>query len=451
VRRGAGSWNWLRAAAVVQSTLNPHLPARFRLCPSTAALAGWLTAATAITRATASTLVAATALAACTTPPASTDGASAATAAPAAPAPSAPALTIEPSPPAPPPARIVLTIMAGGDVSFGRDLGQTLLREPNHDFFTAVAPLFTGADVRFVNLESQLSDQRGETQSPWVKLVFTGPPAGAGALARAGVDVVSTANNHAWDYGRKGLLETLENLDRAGIAHAGTGRSRPEAYQPAIVDRAGFRLALFAVTDIWNQGSLRTHKAAEYVARAETESLVAAVREARARPDIDLVLVSYHGGVEYLDLPLARTRTLLHAAIDAGAAAVLGHHPHVAQGIEWYKGHPILYSLGNLVMQMSDGRPPPTGYLARLRLSRSAPPLVEACPLRFPASSGKPLTGHPGRTLLEKRFFSRLKRVSVGLGGIEVGESGDDGCAPVRAAPATEPAVAQKTTAAAVR
>ena len=320
-------------------------------------------------------------------------------------------------------------------MSFGRDLGQDLLRDPETRFFTALEPLLDRADLRFVNLECPLSDQRGETQSPWVKLVFTGPPAGAGALANAKIDVVSLANNHAWDYGRKALFETIEHLDRAGVAHAGTGRTREEAYRPAVIERKGLRVAFLAVTAMWNQGVLYKHPGAEHVADAERTSLVANVRAARARADVDIVIVSHHGGVEYLDLPLDKTRTLAKAAIDAGADAVIGHHPHVAQGLEWHRGKPILYSLGNLVMQMSEGRPKVSGFLARLRLSKGESAGVEVCPLRFPMYLGVPLTGHAGRALLEKRFFDRLRRVSSPLGGIEVAETAEDGCASVTPSP----------------
>lgn len=338
-----------------------------------------------------------------------------------------------PGGPAARPPRAV-TIVAGGDVSFGRGLGQALLRDPEAHFFDAVAPLFATGDIRFVNLECPLSDQKGETQSPWVKLVFNGPPAGAKALSAAGIHIVSTANNHAWDYGKEALLETLDHLDRAGVAHAGTGRTREEAYSATVVERGGARVAFLAVTGMWNQGVLRRHPGAEHVADAAEEALVSGVRAARARPDVDFVVVSHHGGVEYLDLPIEKTRRLLRAAIDAGADAVLGHHPHVAQGIEWRSGRPILYSLGNLVMEMSEGRPKVSGYLARVRVSSERPPEVEACPLRFPSHVGEPIAGHPGREVLEKRFFGRLSRVSKPLGGIEVGEVGQDGCARVTAA-----------------
>ena len=102
----------------------------------------------------------------------------------------------------------------------GRSCGKRLLSKPDYDPFLGVARLWADADLRFVNLESGLSEQHGETQSPLHGLVFTGPPAGAEALLRARVDVVSTANNHAWDYARRGFFETLENLDRVGVAHA---------------------------------------------------------------------------------------------------------------------------------------------------------------------------------------------------------------------------------------
>jgi poly-gamma-glutamate synthesis protein (capsule biosynthesis protein) len=150
-----------------------------------------------------------------------------------------------------------------------RAMGKILLKDPAHDPFATVAPLLASADVRFANLEGPLSDQHGETMSPQNPLIFTGPPAGADALARAGFTIVSTANNHAWDYGKRGLVETLENLDRVGVLHAGTGRTREEAYRHVVVERRGMRLAFVAVTDIFNHGALKGHDAEESLARAD--------------------------------------------------------------------------------------------------------------------------------------------------------------------------------------
>src|SRR5262249_40058056 len=158
----------------------------------------------------------------------------------------------------------------------------------------------------------QLSDQHGETMSASNPLVFVGPPAGADVLARAGFTIVSTANNHAWDYGKRAAFATLEHLDRVGVAHVGTGTSRAPAYAARVVEAHGWKIAFVAVTDIWNQGPLERHEAAEYVARADEATLAASVREAREGGAVDVVIVSYHGGDEYQDEPRARTRRILH-------------------------------------------------------------------------------------------------------------------------------------------
>lgn len=323
----------------------------------------------------------------------------------------------------------VITLVAGGDISFGRLVGRMLLHDPSTDFFKAVRPWLDAADVRFANLEGPLADLHGEVQKPDQPLVFAGPPAGAQALARAGFTVVATANNHAWDYGEPALLETLALLDAAGILHAGTGRSREEAQRAAVVDVGGFKLAVLAVTDIWNQGPLDKHPADAFVARAEESTLGDSVRALRT---YDAVVVSYHGGVEYTDTPIPRTRRIFHAAIDAGADAVLGHHPHVVQGVEWYRGRPLLYSLGNFLMRMHrDHAWTELGYLARLTLEKDKPPKVSACPFRIYGVEVLPLAGDRARATYERRFFDHLAAISEPLGATGIGEPGADGCAPL--------------------
>ena len=333
--------------------------------------------------------------------------------------------------PAPPPGPAAsFSLIAGGDVSLGRLIGQLLLKDPERDLFKTIAPLLASADVRFVNLESQLSDQNGETESPENILVFTGPPSGADALARARIDVVSLANNHAWDYGKKALFETMDNLDRVGIRYVGAGRTREEAYRAVHVEKNGVRLALIAVTDIWNQGPLSKHAGAEHVGRADQETLSESVRALRADAANDFVAVSYHGGSEYVHEPLTRTRDILRAAMDAGADFVIGHHPHVIHGVEWRNGRPILYSLGNFLMRMhSNHRWTGMGYLARLKLQRGAPPAVEACPFRIHGIEALPFPGDPLRDAYERQFFSHLSLISKTVGGTGIGPTGEDGCA----------------------
>ena len=350
-----------------------------------------------------------------------------------------------------PPRKVVL--LAGGDVSFGCVQGQLLLGDPRYPFFTHVEPWFRAADVRFVNLESPLADRGRETCSPHHKMVFVGPPSGADVLARLGVDVVSTANNHAWDYGQSALVETLAHLDRAGIAHAGTGSTLAQAKAPAIVERNGVRLAFVAMTDIWNQGPLRTHPGRHHVVEAGVDEARELVRLARAaRPDV--IVVSYHGGSEYVDVPLERTKRVVRAALDEGADLVLGHHPHVTHGVELVQGRPVLYSLGNLLMRMHSAHAwTGFGVLARVTLEpgratpeRPAPPepprlarpvtKLELCPYRIHHVHPMSFVGDRQRAAYEAQILGRMRSLTRALGPLSLGPAGPDGCAPLVAAPA---------------
>jgi poly-gamma-glutamate capsule biosynthesis protein CapA/YwtB (metallophosphatase superfamily) len=327
-------------------------------------------------------------------------------------------------------------LLAGGDVGFGQLRGQRLLREPGRNDFEPLRALFGSADLRFVNLESQLSEQHGQTVSPNNPLVFTGPPGGADALARAGIDIVSVANNHAWDYGEVAFVETLTNLERVRVAYVGAGQSSAQAAAPRVLEHDGFRVAFVAVTGIWNQGPLASHPARDHVARATREALVQAVRQARAEPGVDAVVVSFHGGEEYVDFPLEPTRALLRAAIDAGADVVLGHHPHVVQRVELVHGRPVFYSLGNLLMRMTSGQPwTEVGILARVRLARGRPPEPSVCPFRIDGLEPVPLAADPRRTSYEAFFrarFESLLRVAERMdppSALDLGPFGADGCA----------------------
>ena len=316
-------------------------------------------------------------------------------------------------------------LAAGGDVNLGRVCGQRLLAEPSYDPFRGVASLWKDADLRFVNLESGLSEQHGETQSPHHGLVFTGPPGGADALLRAGVGIVSTANNHAWDYARRGLFETLANLDRVGVAHAGTGRDEDEAYRPAIVQVNGLRVAFFAVTQIWNLGVFSEEEARHHVAWADFPRLHAAL--VRARAESDFVVVSYHGGEEYIEAPLTKTRDFVTEVMSLGVDLVIGHHPHVPQGVGWYGDRPVFYSLGNFVF---DGRKelPWTrlSFIAKVRFRRGAPLEVSACPYAIDGFEPTATSTSDGEAM--RAFEHHLQATSATVGGTELGERDALGC-----------------------
>ncbi len=320
-------------------------------------------------------------------------------------------------------------LAAAGDVNLGRNCGQRLLADSSYDPFRRVASLWADADVRFVNLESGLSEQRGETQSPHHGLVFTGPPVGADALLRSGIGLVSTANNHAWDYARRGLFETLSNLDRVGLAHAGTGRDQEAAYRPAIVHVNGFSVAFFAVTHVWNLGVFAEEEAHEHVAWADFARLHDALVLARAQ--YDFVVLSYHGGEEYLEVPLQKTRDFVDQVMSLGVDLVIGHHPHVPQGVAWYGARPVFYSLGNFVFDTRPELPwTSSSFIAKVRFRRGRPVDVWACPYRI--DGFEPTALAAGDATREHAFEQHLRATSARLGGTELGEHDASGCVELR-------------------
>lgn len=319
-------------------------------------------------------------------------------------------------------------LAVAGDVNLGRACGQRLLTDASYDPWRGMAALWADADVRFVNLESVLSEQHGETQSPRHPLIFTGPPSGADALQRAGIGLVSTANNHAWDYASRGLLETLSNLDRAAVAHAGTGVAEADAYRPAFVHVKGLTIALFAVTQVWNLGVFTRAEAQHHVAWADAGRLGEAL--GRARADADFVIVSYHGGEEYTYEPLPQTRAFAAEVLRLGADAVIGHHPHVIQGVAWQANKPIFYSLGNLVFDTRADRPwTRAAFISRLRLRRGHAAEVSVCPLLIDGYEPRSLTANDETS---RRAFQRhLRELSDTVGGATIGDVDALGCYPV--------------------
>jgi len=237
-------------------------------------------------------------------------------------------------------------LLAVGDINLGRHVGQMILKGDTLFPFAEVGETFRQFDIVFGNLESNISDQQGRTEDPGSNTVFTAPPAAAWSLAKAGFKVLSTANNHALDFGLSARNQTMRFLDSAGIAHVGTGGNGRGLYGPVIMVTKGISIALFAVTDLMN-GANSSWKSR--VAAADTAELLPAIREART--SVNFIIVSYHGGDEYAERPSARTKAFAWNVLNGGADVFLGHHPHVPYGIDMRGGKIAVYSLGNFVFK----------------------------------------------------------------------------------------------------
>jgi poly-gamma-glutamate synthesis protein (capsule biosynthesis protein) len=193
-------------------------------------------------------------------------------------------------------------------------------------------------------------------------------------------DAVSLANNHTGDFGKGALVEEMERLARAGVRYFGGGRNLREAHAPLIVEKKGVRIALLG----YNEFRPRAFEAGPEtpgVAWSDDDQVVADLKAVRASGRADVVITFMHWGREYQFQPNDRQRSLARLMIDSGADIVIGGHPHVTEGAEYYKDKLIVYSLGNFVFDdFKDvgpelDEPSRTSWLLRLKLARSG--LVE--------------------------------------------------------------------------
>lgn len=284
--------------------------------------------------------------------PAAVDrGPEAAEAAPPATAPSAAASSVaaETTAPALPSRTPTITVAGVGDMLFDRQVKALIRKEGGEAPLARVAARLSRADVTVGNLETTLAE--GGTRNPVKepKYAFRGHPDGIMGLRLAGFDAVSLANNHMLDYGWKPLGDTIASLDAAGIGHAGSGEDSDAAWTPATIETSsGATVAYLAFSHVVPVGFLATDDRPGVASGKRDVGLVKkAVR--KAKRSHDYVIVSFHWGIEYEDDANADQVKKARQAIDAGADMVLAHHPHVIQGIEFYKGRLIAYSLGDFV------------------------------------------------------------------------------------------------------
>jgi poly-gamma-glutamate capsule biosynthesis protein CapA/YwtB (metallophosphatase superfamily) len=252
-----------------------------------------------------------------------------------------------------------VTVDAVGDMMLARTVGEQILAKGPQIVFSGVRSILDAADIRIGNLECAITS-RGFP----VKKAFPlkAPAQAAQALAMAGFDVVSLANNHVMDYGYDGLVDMLSYLSQSGIGTVGAGSNFIAAHSPLIITHNGLRLAFLAYVDVPPENS--GFDAQVWVA-TDSRPGIAWADPGQIRQDIlaakstaDVVIVMLHSGIEISDVINNidnNQRLAAHTAIDSGASLVIGSHPHVLQQIERYHGGLIAYSLGNFVFDQYQG------------------------------------------------------------------------------------------------
>ncbi|MEX2010873.1 MAG: CapA family protein [Chloroflexota bacterium] len=223
-----------------------------------------------------------------------------------------------------------------------------------------VRALVKGADLAIANFENPAPDRfRWHTTGT----VFSANPRLIDGLRNAGIDYVSLGNNHIRDAGANGIIQTIANLEKRGIAWSGAGRNLAQARRPAMLDAGGTKVAVLGYDTIAKYyAASATRAGSAQMTAAVVKADVAAARKAGA----DLVIVFPHWGTEYDATPFAGQQRLARAAIDAGADIVIGNHAHWAAAMEIYKGRPIWYALGNFVFDQVWSEPTMEGITLEL-------------------------------------------------------------------------------------
>jgi poly-gamma-glutamate capsule biosynthesis protein CapA/YwtB (metallophosphatase superfamily) len=299
-----------------------------------------------------------------------------------------------------------IVINAVGDIMLSGS-GTTTLKKKGYDYpFAATTAELHKGDITIGNLESPIA--RGGKEFTGKKYRYRCAPQGAPALKSAGFTLVTLANNHMMDFGASALEETRKRLAVAGVGFAGAGQSLAEARQGIIMNVRGARVAFLAYSLTLPDGLYATAGrpgTAPGFYRFYREDIAAARKEA------DYVLVSFHWGAESTSQPRPYQITAAHRAIDAGADVVIGHHPHVLQGIERYKNGIVFYSLGNFAFGSFSGTAD-RSVIARITLGNGVKG-VELVPLnvlnREVHFQPRVLSGVKGQKVID-----HLTRISAG-------------------------------------
>lgn len=244
-------------------------------------------------------------------------------------------------------------VMIGGDVMLGRTVKEYILLHGPQYPLGPIAGLMREADLTIVNLECAITSSETIWSGAPKAFYFGAPLQAIHSLVDAGVDLICLANNHVLDYGINGLRDTLRELHRHGIAQAGAGETLSQARAPAVIDRKGMRFGMAAFCDHQEDFAAQLMSPGmAYLDLSDEPATLAVWRsemEAMRSRQVDWPILSLHWGPNMVWRPATRFRRLAHLAIDMGWKIVFGHSAHVFQGIELYRGCPIIYAAGDLV------------------------------------------------------------------------------------------------------
>lgn len=291
-----------------------------------------------------------------------------------------------------------VTMFAVGDVMLGRHIAKVMKTSGSDYPFREMPPALQRADIVFGNLEAVIAADGSAPAFPEKPYSFHANNAAARSLRKAGFHLLSLANNHAMDYGAPALFETRRLLREQGIADFGAGKDIHEARRPVVLSRNGIRFG-FLGHGVAHSRAVYAKKNRPGIAPIIMEDIQKDIQLLRSQ--VDVLVVSLHWGMEYEHVPSKRQREEAHQIIEWGADLILGHHPHVMQGIEVYKGKIIAYSLGNFIFDQK-GKGTDRSFILACRFRDKALYSAEVIPLdRFRRYFPKVAEGTARKAILD--------------------------------------------------
>jgi LAS superfamily LD-carboxypeptidase LdcB/poly-gamma-glutamate capsule biosynthesis protein CapA/YwtB (metallophosphatase superfamily) len=237
------------------------------------------------------------------------------------------------------------TIYFVGDMMLARGVKSSIDKNFEGDYNRLFENLgeLKEADILFANLEGAVSDVGNNVGS---KYSFRMDPSILPVIKEAGFDIVSFANNHVGDWNITAFKDTLMRLEENGILKTGAGINKIDATSPTIIEKNGIKFGFLGFTDV-GPNWLEAKENTAGILLASDPNINTIITNAKTKCDV--LIVSFHWGIEYKTIHNSRQEELAHNAIDNGADMIIGHHPHVIQDIGEYKGKIIVYSLGNFI------------------------------------------------------------------------------------------------------
>jgi poly-gamma-glutamate synthesis protein (capsule biosynthesis protein) len=263
----------------------------------------------------------------------------------------------------------VTEILAVGDIMLSRDVGIKIRKSGDYSLpFRKLHGLLSAADITFGNLESPFYDKGPPLD---LGMSFKADPKYIEGLVLSGFDVLSLANNHFGNQGREGMEYTFNHLANNGIKYCGAGMNYKDAHESVEIKKNGLNFSFVS----YNLISPQSYKALDdtpglaFISNNEESLSKMSGDIKREKEKNNIVIASFHWGVEYVPNPTDLQKKVARIAIESGADIIISQHPHVVQAIEFIEGKPVLYSLGNFVFDQMWSSETREGMMAKVFLS----------------------------------------------------------------------------------